>query len=410
MSKPLEGIRVVDLSTFVAAPCAGRLLADLGAEVIKVEKPEGDAWRRSGVGYLPHVFDIEKENPVFDIYNTGKKFVSINLKSEEGMEAFHKLLASADVFITNNREKALKKLGLSYDDLKDKYPRLIFAQVTGFGPKGPDADDPAYDTTSFWARGGFMRDQAVISEDGEYHPVMPPSSVGDTVTAYVLDMEILSAIIQRNTTGKGQKVESGLYHNGIFVFGTMQIISQRPFGRTYPYSRVDHGCPAGWYKCADGEYIYVGGAIASKDYALFTKIMELPDLFERPEFETGSLRWKNRAALYKILADKFAEHPVQWWLDRAKSFGTAFTRFTSYADIPEDPQALANGYVEHVTYANGHEEYVPRSPLHMTGIEEELHQLSCPGVGSDNAAVLKTVGYTDEEIEALKADGAIAEA
>jgi crotonobetainyl-CoA:carnitine CoA-transferase CaiB-like acyl-CoA transferase len=137
MSKPLAGVKVVELATFVAGPVSARLLADLGAEVIKVERPEGDAWRATGVSYLPNRFSKD-ENPVFDIYNAGKKHVALNLKTPEGMEAFHRLLADADVFITNTRPRALKRLGLSYEDIKEKYPSLVYGILLGYGEEGPE--------------------------------------------------------------------------------------------------------------------------------------------------------------------------------------------------------------------------------------------------------------------------------
>ena len=158
MSGPLSGIKVVELATFVAAPVTGRILADLGAEVIKVEAPSGDGWRKTGAGYRPRF--NKDENPVFDIYNTGKKFISLNLKTPEGKEALFKLLEDADVFLTNTRPAALQRLGLSYEDLKDKFPKLIYAIVLGYGEKGPEKDTPAFDTTAFWSRAGFLRDLA----------------------------------------------------------------------------------------------------------------------------------------------------------------------------------------------------------------------------------------------------------
>ena len=187
MSRPLEGIKVVELATFVAAPSCARLLADLGANVIKVEHPNGDTWRLTGKSYIPKRF-CDEENPVFDIYNSGKRHIALNLKSTEGMQAFHKLLAEADVFITNTRLPALSRLGIAYEDLKDRYPALIYAAVLGYGEKGPDSAKPAFDTTAFWSRSGFLRDLAV---DGEsYMPVSPPFGVGDTVTGMFLMCEI----------------------------------------------------------------------------------------------------------------------------------------------------------------------------------------------------------------------------
>jgi len=223
MNKPLSGIRVLEFSTFVAAPVCARMMADLGAEVIKVERPEGDPWRITGVSYISSRFS-DRQNPVFDIYNSGKKHVALNLKTPEGMEAFHKLLENSDVLITNTRPKALHKLGLDYEDLKERYPKLIYAILLGYGEKGPDKDMPAFDTSAFWARGGFLRDMSLAGE--HYNPVEPPSSMGDTVSGYLLLAEVCAALYRRSQTGLGDCVRSGLLHNSIFTMGTMNIITQ----------------------------------------------------------------------------------------------------------------------------------------------------------------------------------------
>ena len=166
--KPLAGVKVVELSTFVAGPVTARLLADLGADVIKVEAPAGDGWRATAMNYCALTYS-EAQNPVFDIYNTGKRFVCLNLKTAEGMEAMEKLLAEADVFVTNLRPGALQRLALDYETLKSKYPKLVYGILLGYGEKGPEAGKPAYDTSAFWARSGFLRDQGVLKED--YQPV-----------------------------------------------------------------------------------------------------------------------------------------------------------------------------------------------------------------------------------------------
>ena len=287
MSKPLAGVKVVEMSTFVAGPVTARLLADLGAEVIKVERPEGDAWRVTGVSYLPRRFS-EAENPVFDIYNTGKKHLALNLKTPEGMEAFHKLLAEADVFITNTRPRALKRLGLAYEDIQEKYPALIYGILLGYGEEGPESEKPAFDTSAFWAKSGFLRDHGLVRED--YAPVPPPYSMGDTITGYLLMGEICAALYRKKETGLGDYVRAGLYHNGIFTMGTMAIISQPPFGSTFPRDRLAWGAPSGDYQCADGEWIFLSGYTAAilaaeyADLAVFNLLMEhgaKPELYRR---------------------------------------------------------------------------------------------------------------------------------
>ena len=160
MRKPLEGIKVLDLTTFVAAPVCARMLGDLGAEVIKVERPAGDGWREFGINY--NVRFSHDENPVFDIYNSGKKCIALNLKDPAAKEIFMKLLKEADVFVTNTRPDALERLGFGREAVMARCPRLIYAIVLGFGEQGPEAARPAFDTTAFWSRSGFLRDMAPV--------------------------------------------------------------------------------------------------------------------------------------------------------------------------------------------------------------------------------------------------------
>lgn len=147
-TKPLSGYKVIELSTFVAAPSCGRLLRDWGADVIKVESGKGDAWRYHGSTH--RVTSTEEENPMFDLVNAGKKSVVVDLKSAEGKAVLYDLLSDADIFLTNTRAKSLRKLGLDYESLKERFPKLIYASVTGFGEEGPETDKPGFDLVAYW--------------------------------------------------------------------------------------------------------------------------------------------------------------------------------------------------------------------------------------------------------------------
>ena len=408
MDKPLQGIKVLDLSTFVAAPVTGRLLSDLGAKVVKIESPSGDMWRKTGVSYLPSRFSID-ENPVFDIYNTGKKMISVNLKTEDGMKIFKRLLADADVFVTNNREKALRRLGISYEDLKNEFPKLIYAQVTGFGPKGPDADIPAFDTTAFWSRTGFMRDMAVVGEDGSYNPTYPPSGVGDTVTAYVLVTEVLAALLQREKSGKGQRVESCLFHTGIFTMGTMLITNQKPWGRKFPWKRMYHSLPGGYYKCKDGEYIFIATGMVTVLMDQMSRAIGRPELAADPKFSTSEARNENREELYRIFCDAFLTKTSDEWLAIAKELDFAATKYASYSDLAYDEQARANGYIEDVEFRTGRIDCMPRSPFHMEMLGE-LETVPAPHLGGNTDEVLRDAGFSEEEIASFKENGVIVQA
>lgn len=403
MSRPLNGIRVVELATFVAGPSCARLLADLGAEVIKVEAPKGDMWRNTGISYMPSRFS-EDENPVFDIYNAGKKFLSVNLKSQEGKEAFMKLMETADVFVTNTRPAALKRLGISYEDLKDRFPGLIYAALLGYGEKGPDAHRPAFDSVAFWTRSGFLHDQATKRED--YAPISPPWGVGDTVTGYLLLAEICAALYRRKETGEGDYVVSGLYHNGIFAMGTMNIHSQRPFGRQWPVTRVGHGVPGGTYQCADGEWVYVGISSNNVMIPILCKAIGRPELVDDRRYMDEKLRILDAQGFYNIFRDAFLSQPHTYWLDKAEELDIPLVRMNSYADVYEDEQAWANGYVEKVAFRSGRETCMPTSPIEMASIGE-LKTVPAEGIGAHTAEILKSLGYTNEQVEAMIAAGAV---
>ena len=403
MDKPLSGVKVLELSIFVAAPSCARLLADLGAEVIKVERPEGDDWRKVGKGFhADHYTDYF--NPVFDIYNSGKRFVSIDLKNPAGRAVFDKLLAEADVFISNLRPQALKRLGLSYGDLKDKYPRLIYAALLGYGAKGPDAEKPAFDGTAFWAKSGFMRDMAPLTND--YAPVVAPSAVGDTVSGMFLMGEICAALYRRCQTGKGDRISSTLYHNGIFTMGTMGIVAQEEWGRRLPRTRAQQGLPDGYYRCGDDEWVFFSSSGMPKNIQGFYRILGLSDIFSDPRFDTPEKRRKNIGEMLATVQHAFLQKTCEEWLRLAAEADIPMVRVNHFEDPAQDPQAWENHFVEKVQFPGGQTGVMPSSPLEMDSLGE-VKTVPAPLIGHDTQTVLQELGYTQEEINALYAQGAV---
>lgn len=392
-------IKIGKIVKYLAAPVTARLMCDMGAEVIKVEAPVGDAWRRQ---YLMNAHFSPEENPVFAIYNTGKKHISLNLKSPEGKEAFHKLLSEADVFITNTRPDALKRLGFSYEDIKDLYPKLIYAMVLGYGLEGPDAKKPAFDTTAFWARSGFLRDMAPLTD--EYYPVNTPSSVGDTATGYLLLAEINAALYSRQRTGKGDFVSSTLFHNGVFCMGTMAIITQRPFGTVYPRTRVQCGTTTGGFQCADGEWVFLGAGDPVKVEPLLFEMIGRPDLQEDPRFK-GAERIKHGKELYNAIKEGFLKKPADEWVRMGDERDMLMVKMAHFSDLSEDPQAWANGYVEHVTFQNGTTDVMPSSPIEMSSFNTPP-TVPCPPNGAHTVEVLRELGYDENEIKHMLDSGA----
>lgn len=397
--KPLEGYTVIDLTTFVAAPFCARLLSDLGARVIKIETLKGDGWRNSGISMGPHRFSAA-ENPVFDLYNSGKDLISLNLKTEEGMAVMHQLLSKADVFITNNRPAALKRLGLGYDDLKEKYPKLVYGIVLGFGEEGPDADKPAYDTTAFWTRSGFLRDCAPLTED--YLPVESPASVGDSYTGTNLAMQVLAALLVRQQTGKGQYVKASLYHVGVFAMATMTVRTQRPFGAKYPDTHWELRPTAGAFQCADGEWLFLTINIRT----LFD-VAGKPELMNDPAWLPENLATSKKQR-YETVKALILSKTSDEWMALLTPLDTPTVKMPHFADVSEDPQAWANRYLEKVTYPTGFTHAIPTCPIEMECMKDEpiVTQVTrC--VGQDTASVMKELGYSEAQIQKMTDDGII---
>lgn len=402
MTKPLDGVTVVELATFVAAPVCGRLLADLGARVIKVESAKGDNWRGVGHVHIPSRYGKD-ENPVFDIYNTGKEFVSLNLKTKEGMDAMLRLLGTADVFLTNTRPAALKRLGLDTDALCAKFPGLIYALLLGYGEKGPDADKPAFDSTAFWSKSGFLHDQALRRDD--FAPINPPFSMGDTVCGYLLVAEVCAALLRKQKTGEGDIVSSGLFHNGIFATGTMSLINQRPFGKKYPVTRIEHSVPGGMYRCSDDAWVYIGISSAPAKIPDMLAALGHPEVATDPNYLTPEMRVVDKEGIYEICRKAFLTNTSEYWLQKGVEHDFPIVKLNTYSSVYEDEQAWANGYLEKVTFASGNTDIMPTSPIEMKSVGE-LKTVPAADIGAHTRAVLEGLGYTSEQVEAMLAAGA----
>ncbi|MBE6969528.1 MAG: CoA transferase [Ruminococcaceae bacterium] len=403
MSKPLDGIRVVELADFVSGPVSCRLLSDLGADVIKIEHSAGNTWRRYTVDHNPEAFSAE-ENPGFDIFNTGKRHIVLNLKTAEGQEIFHRLLATADVFVSNLRLKALERLHLDWESLKDRYPTLIYGLGLGYGEKGPDADKPAFDNTAFWARSGLLRGTAPLRDD--YQPTFPPSSMGDIFTAMTLVAEVCAALHNRNRTGRGDYVRSSLFHNGIFAVSTMQIMTQKASGVVYPRSRASMGICSGDYQCKDGQYLFLTAGYADKLLPRVFAMVGREDLIGDPRFATNESRAENCEELHEIMKEAMLTRDYDEWIEIARELDIPMEKLRTFADVSEDEQALVNGYIQDVVYASGTKFKIASSPIEMDSVGP-LETKPTRAIGADTVEVLTELGLTAEELAQYRANGII---
>ena len=400
-NKPLEGIRVIELANYVAAPIVGRICADMGAEVIKIEGRGGDAWRATSMGHTKTGHD---ENPLFDIFNVGKKSISLNMKTEDGKELLFKLLEDADILITNTRNQSLVKLGLDYESLKDRYPRLIYATLTGYGYEGPDCNAPGFDNIAFWSRSGFSADMS-FDAPGSY-PVNSRYAMGDTIAGTTLFGGVMTALYQRERTGKGDFVTMSLYNAGIWAFGGSIVMAEKPYCHEFPEKRnfgVATNLP---YRCADGEWIRCTFFEFERYAERFFGALGLAGVPEEMGIVTMADAIAAAETLVPMLEKAFAAKTSEEWLQIFRELDVVCGRINHFRDVLEDEQAWANDYIQKYQCQNGAERILPTCPVRLGS--QGAFALGKPVMyGENNDDILTSLNYTPEQIKALKDNGTI---
>ncbi len=395
---PLEGIKVVELATVVAAPTAGRMLSAYGAEVIKVESLTGDDYRVAG--NFECVVCEDYKNPLFTIQNSGKKLVSIDLKQPDGKKAMLRLLDGADVFLTNVRTGGLQRLGLDYESLHERFPRLVYAHFSGFGPKGPVASNPGFDSTAFWLRSGPMADWQV---PGSF-PFNPTYAFGDMATSSVLFSGILMALIGRERTGHGTRVDTSLFASGIWCNAVAVVSHQPQFGGKRPLDPLRPADPfSQFYRCSDGKWIGIFDNEYQRDLPKFAKLFGMPDLVENPEYASLSALAESDAIVEFVqrLNELFLTRSSGEWREYLSSNNVSCEVMHCIRDVSTDEQALANGYVKELKFKDGLSVMMPRPPVHFSDYEQRDY-VPTGRIGEDTDRVFMAMGYTEEEISQLR--------
>ncbi len=395
---PLEGLKVVELATVVAAPTTGRMLCAYGAEVIKVEGLSGDNHRRCGEFEM--VVCEDGKNPLFTVQNSGKRFVSINLKSEDGIEAMYRLLAEADIFLTNVRMPSLERLGLGWTLLHEKFPKLIYGHFSGFGLKGKDCAKPGFDMTAFWLRNGPLADW---QEPGAF-PFTPTYAFGDMSTSSVFLSGLLMAVIGRERSGEGTLVSVSLQASGIWCNAIGVVSHQPPFGGERVNDPLRPADPFyHFYKCADGKYIAVCDNEYKTDMAKIAKLFGLDWMLEDEKYYTLENLAKTDAvvdvvtALNKVLATKTSAE----WLAILEANNVSCELMRSIRDVHCDEQAIANGYVAPVKFKDDLTVMMPCPPVKFS--EYDMREYTPTGrIGEDTDAVFAELGYTPEQTVTLR--------
>lgn len=401
MTKSFKDLLVVELTTYVAASTAGRLFAANGAKVIKVEPIKGDPWRYYGpMMTLPN---DERENPVFDIVNANKEGISLNIKEPEGRAILDKLLEKADVFITNNRPKSLIKDKLDYDTLKEKYPSLVYANVTGYGDAGPDVDAPGFDTIAYWARTGLMHDLCLPNE----HPITSPPAMGDISIGGELYAGIMTALFNRVTTGKGDRVTVSIFGCGVWHAGMMATTTQKNYGYPYPKERWQANPVATAYCCKDGEWIMPSLLEYNRYMPAFCECLELDDLTKDERFcDMGTMR-KHGKDMTNILDAAFAKIDSKELSRRMGQHDIAHTILGHFSGITEDPQALLNGNIIEYPVGDGSHTTKTAVPPQQFSEMDTPDFVRGPLLGENSTDVLEYLGYTVSEIDDLTNSGVV---
>jgi crotonobetainyl-CoA:carnitine CoA-transferase CaiB-like acyl-CoA transferase len=395
----LAGLKVVEYATYIAAPGAGGLMADWGADVIKIEPPGGDPIR----GFFNSIGSDLTDNPVFDLDNRGKRSIIIDTATQEGRDIVRKLAADADVFITNVRPGGLTRAGLDYAALSALNPRLVYANVTGYGLDGPDVDRAGFDIAAFWSRSGWARLTAPKGVD----PFPIRTGVGDHVTSLSTVAGILAALHGRSTTGKGQHVDASLLRAGTYTLGSDMAIQMR-FGRlasTKPREEAINPL-ANFFKCRDGRWLTIVPRQGNADWKGYCAALELSEIEHDPRFAKSRARSENRGAVIDLLDAAFAKRD---FADIAASLDAAdlvWAPVQSPAETVVDPQFIASGGVTHIQTEDGRSLASPSGPVRFAGYEDAT-KASVPTPGRDARAVLAGAGLSEGEIDALIASAVV---
>jgi crotonobetainyl-CoA:carnitine CoA-transferase CaiB-like acyl-CoA transferase len=396
----LEGIRVIDLSTFVAGPSTARLLAEWGADCIKVEAPGGDPARRQ-----PSIFGMpydDDENLGFDVGNLNKRFISVDLKNTEGKKIFWRLLESADVFVTNIRMQALRKLGIDYDSLKGRFPRLIFAHCMGYGENGPEKDSPGFDMTCYMGRGGLIG--TTVNKGSP--PMVPANGYGDFQLSPSLASGVCAALYNRERTGRGDYVTVSLHHLAVYMLSIAIVSAQ--YGNPYPKSRSEVLCPtANFYRTKDDKWIVLCVPEYDKDYNRVMRAIGREDLIDKEEYSTTAKMNElgTNIEIIKVIEDYVVMHDRDETVRHFKSLNIPCEGCYEPMDIHRDEQAWANGILTRLNCPSGTRS-IPTGPVCFESNAGAVFKASS-AQGTHTEEVLRELGYSEDEIKDAMEKGGV---
>ncbi|WP_439813889.1 CaiB/BaiF CoA transferase family protein [Zavarzinia sp. CC-PAN008] len=394
-----SGLKVVDCGTFIAGPASTTVLADFGADVIKLEATGiGDPYRN--IHRLP-LMPQHDENYCWYLDNRTKRGLSLDLKAPDSRAVVERLVQWADVWVTNYPPAVRQRLKVDWEHLSPLNERLIFGALSGYGETGEEASKPGYDATAYWARTGLM--DGVRWANGA--PALSLAGMGDHPTAIAMYGAVVTALFHRERTGKGMKVTSSLLANGLWSNSCM--LQAQMMGASF-YPRVPReetsNAMVSIYECADGRWFVLAGVVEARDFARLADAIGRPELKSDARFATPEARRENAPALLKIFEGVFRTRPWAEWRSVLDANGITFGVIAQFADIASDPQVVGNGMLRPL--ADAPEIKVVDSPIGIEGVSK-VPPRRPPGQGEHNEEILAALGFSDSERSRLKASGAL---
>ena len=399
-SNIFSGLRVVDLASYIAGPAATTILSDFGATVVKVEPPgTGDPYRYfSATPPNP----VSERNYAWQLTNRNKRSLALDLKSPAAKDVLVRLIRWADVLVTNFPPNVKRKLGLGYETVGPLNPRLIYADITGYGANGPEADKPGFDITAYWARTGLMQ----VTHDEGSPPTLPIPGIGDHATASTLYSAIVTGLYRREKTGQGSHVSTSLIAEGAWAAAAWieGALNGAKFYGQHNRKRPPNAL-LNPYRTADDRWLLLVAA-QSKDWPGFVKAMNLPALLSDPRFADPEARAHNAAALVDILDPVFAAQPLAHWKQVLDEGRVIFGVVQIADEIIHDPQMHANRILVPVKDPAIGATHTVNSPVQVAGVDK-VTPARAPQLGEHSVDVLRELKFSADEVARLCAGGVV---
>jgi len=405
MAGLLEGLRIVDMGHVVAVPSAASMMADWGADVIKVEPLSGEMSRKTARSHgKSREIKIGGSvvNWVIELHNRGKKGLSVDLKKQSGREIVYRLVERADIFMTNYVAGALKRLEMDYDTLSRINPKIIYGIVTGYGRVGPDKDEKGFDITAAWARSGAQ----YMTCDPAGTPPMQRGGMMDRTTAAYLVAGMLAALRHRDRTGNGQEIEISLYNTAVWSIAS--DIESVLAGQAFP--RNDHfRAPnplSNNYRTKDDRWLILLNPLFERVLPGLCKAIGRPELADDPRFNSQMAMERNCEEFIRILDERFASGNLAEWEKRLRENNVVYGKVQTPSEVVADPQAITNGFFEDVSYPGGGKMKLLNTPVKFRENPASIKG-PAPGIGQHTEEILFELGYSGDDMLRLDEEGII---